>query len=81
MLFIGCETALGGIPLPDAAVDAGADYAIGTKFKISCDDANRWVNEFFEYYSLGYTIIDSCGYATEAICGIFDFSSMFYIAN
>ena len=57
MLFVGCETAAAeGMSLPDAAVAAGADCAIGFKTGINCGLANTWMETFFYYYSQGFSV-------------------------
>ena len=57
MLFVGCETAAAeGMSLPDAAVAAGADCAIGFKTGINCGLANIWIEKFFEFYSQGHSV-------------------------
>ena len=50
-LFIGCETGNHATQsLPDAAVKAGADCAIGFTVTIGCGNANTWLEEFISYY-------------------------------
>ncbi|MBQ7380065.1 MAG: RICIN domain-containing protein [Clostridia bacterium] len=50
-LFIGCETGNHDTQsLPDAAVKAGADCAIGFTTTIGCGNANTWLEEFISYY-------------------------------
>ena len=54
-LFIGCYTGYDAVyPLNIAAVDAGADYAIGFSDTIICGAANDWTREFFKLYDLLY---------------------------
>ena len=66
MLFVGCDTAAAeGMSLPDAAVAAGADCAIGFKTGINCGLANTWIEKFFEFYSQGRTIDESAQQATS----------------
>ena len=54
-----------GMSLPDAAVAAGADCAIGFKTGIDCGLANTWIEKFFEFYSQGRTIDESAQQATS----------------
>lgn len=50
-LFIGCKTGNHATQsLPDAAVAAGADCAIGFTTTIGCGNANTWLEEFISYY-------------------------------
>lgn len=50
-LFVGCKTGDHATQsLPDAAIKAGADCAIGFTTTIYCSDANMWLEEFFSYY-------------------------------
>ena len=66
MLFVGCST---GTPeaksLPDAAVAAGADVAVGFTVEIGCDSANAWVETFFSRLSKGDTIDEAITLALE----------------
>ena len=70
VLFIGCRTAYsnnGVISLCQAAVDAGADFAIGFTESIGCGTANSWVKWFFYYYNKGYSVPFSCEKASEVL--------------
>ena len=50
-LFVGCYTAFDVIDsLPIAAINAGADNAIGFKNTIICEAASDWLTYFFELY-------------------------------
>ena len=62
---MGYTAAAEGMSLPDAAVAAGADCAIGFKTEINCDSANTWMEKFFEFYSQGRTIDESAQQATS----------------
>ena len=56
-LFVACYTAKEGVnTLPDAAVKAGADYAIGFEESITCGAASDWTREFFKLYENKYTV-------------------------
>ena len=62
---MGYTAAAEGMSLPDAAVAAGADCAIGFSTEINCDSANEWMKRFFEFYSQGRTIDESAQQATS----------------
>lgn len=65
-IFVGCQTAaVEGTSLPDAAVAAGALYAIGFEEEINCDSASNWTQLFFEYYSQGYSVPKSAQLAAD----------------
>ena len=64
MLFVACKTATHPTrSLPDAAVDAGAQAAIGFEESIGCSTANDWVRYFFDYYLQGYSVGESASKA------------------
>lgn len=66
MLFVGCKTASHSTQnLPIAAVNAGAEVAVGFTETITCYIANLWTEKFFEYYSQGYSVEASCEYAVD----------------
>lgn len=66
MLFVGCKTAAHSTQnLPIAAVNAGAEVAVGFTETITCYIANLWTEKFFEYYSQGYSVEASCEYAVD----------------
>lgn len=66
MLFVACYTARDFYSsIVWAAVQAGADCALGFTDSITCSTANLWVNYFFERYELGYTVSASAQYATS----------------
>ncbi len=58
-IIMGCYTADSSYSIPEAIIDAGADYAVGTHIKINCSVALGWIENFFKKYSLGYTIDDA----------------------
>ena len=69
MLFVGCSTAaVEGKSLPDAAVAAGATYAIGFETPINCNEGSEWIQYFFEYYSRGYSVAENARRASNQ-CG------------
>ena len=52
-VFVACESAYGGTSVNNlitAAVNAGADYAIGFRENIITAAANIWIELFFDYY-------------------------------
>ena len=58
-LFIACETACGGEGgnnLPSVIVEHGAKVAIGFKYTIDCDIANKWTKEFYKSFLSGETV-------------------------
>lgn len=60
ILFIGCNTAYHeNTSLTDAAVAAGAQYAIGFIESINCTGANKFVESFFSYLNLGNSVEDA----------------------
>lgn len=74
-IFVGCYTAAEvPNPLPLAAVNAGADYAIGFKEDIVSAAASDWLTYFFDNYSnnLEYGIEKA---ATDAILTCYSFSA------
>ncbi len=79
MLFIGCHTAESPYSLIDAAIDAGAEYAIGTLFSIDCNAANNWVNYFMQRYTGGDSIYSAALYATTYAFPNQDMDNLFRI--
>lgn len=80
-VFAACYTAKNysnGKNLADAAVNAGAEYAIGFKEGIICNDANEWVEVFFRYYMQGSSVSYSCQKASEQASSI---GNHYYIAH
>lgn len=62
VIFLSCYAGQGGegAPnLPTVAVAQGARTAIGFKGKIRCDEANRWLKEFFNQFSKDGCSIES----------------------
>ncbi len=68
-IFMGCLTAESSYPLPQAAVDAGAKYAIGTHFEIYCEDALAFLYHFFANYKSDFTVEESLEEAIKAVYG------------
>ena len=50
IIFAGCNTSNSNISLPDAAVAAGAQHAIGFNDTIAWQKANQWITSFFYHY-------------------------------
>lgn len=72
-IFVACQTAYsdnGVISICQAAVDAGADCAIGFTDDVNCLIAGTWLEKFFEYYRQGYDIEYCCQYAAEDLYGL-----------
>lgn len=66
MLFVGCYTGKDDrYNLPDAAVAAGSDYAIGFKESINCGTANDWTELFFQYLSEGKSVDKAASLAAD----------------
>lgn len=67
-LFVACYTAKEGLyTLPDAAVRAGADFAIGFELNVTCGAASDWAREFLRlYYSKDIENTEICRIAEEA---------------
>ena len=69
MLFVACKTAAHQTrSLPDAAVDAGAQAAIGFEENIGCSTANEWVKHFFDAYLEERSAVYAAAEAAER-CG------------
>ena len=69
VLFIGCETGLGGIGglnLPTAIVAAGAKVAIGFENEVYCENANDWTETFFDALCKGKTVEASARLASAS---------------
>ncbi len=72
MLFIGCETANHETKsLPQAAVLAGARVAVGFESTVFCERANTWTEKFFDRYEQGFSVEESCAYATQECISIY----------
>lgn len=69
MLFVGCMTANDkGTSLVHAAVDAGAEAAIGFRTIIYCEQANEWTKGFFSEYIEHEVAYYAAHTACENIC-------------
>ena len=68
MLFVACLTGNHSRSLPNAAVDAGAKYAVGFIDSIGCSTATQWTTYFFRYYHQNFSVAESCQLAMIA-CG------------
>ena len=68
MLFVACLTGNHSRSLPNAAVDAGAKYAVGFIDSIGCSTATQWTTYFFQYYHQNFSVAESCQLAMIA-CG------------
>ncbi len=79
--FMACETGAGAFSLPEAAVSAGAEFAIGCKYDILCNEANTLTVLFVSNYSGGYSIETSFDNAlTTAYGGLLN-KSKFSLSN
>ena len=70
MIFVGCTTAYEGENannLITAAINAGANCAIGFERNISCETANIWTSLFCQYYNNGYSAYDAAHRAINEI--------------
>ncbi len=57
MIFIACYSGAHDTKsLPHAAVQAGAQNAIGFQEEVVCSESFTWLECFFKYYALGYNI-------------------------
>ena len=69
-IFAGCHTGENADThknLPDAAVRAGAQYAIGFTGEIYTDETNLWIKHFFYYYCKGYSVQEACKEAKKKV--------------
>ena len=65
-LFIGCETAYGGVGqrnLPTSIVNRGATASVGFTDNISCNAANTWTTNFYSKMRSGATLEEAVEYA------------------
>ena len=65
-LFIGCETAYGGVGqrnLPTSIVNRGATASVGFTDTISCNAANTWTTNFYSKMRSGATLEEAVEYA------------------
>ena len=73
-LFIGCETAYGGVGqrnLPTAIVNYGATASVGFAESISCSAANTWTINFYSKMRSGATLEEAVDYT----CNLASYSS------
>ena len=76
MLFVGCKTAgrkeenidNTSYSICNAAVLAGAEYAVGFTETINCNDANWWTEFFFENLAGGVSVVECYRNAIDAGC-------------
>lgn len=67
-VFVGCYTAAHSTQsLPHAAVDAGAETAIGFEDCMDCEYAISWTQCFFNYYQMGESVDDAAFWASSDI--------------
>ena len=74
VMFIGCETAKGGVTganLPRKAVLCGAETAIKFTNTINCEKANEWTLALFQELKNGVTIQE----AISTIAGNYGYST------
>ena len=65
-LFIGCETAYGGVGqrnLPTSIVNCGATASVGFTESIGCSAANTWTTNFYSKMRSGATLEEAVEYA------------------
>lgn len=75
-MFIGCYAADHQThSLPHAAINAGADYAIGFEEAIGVNSTNAWLPIFFDFYSSGESIEDAAYDAIDEVYFSYDFES------
>ena len=68
LLFVGCQTANHATKsLPQAAVNTGAEAALGFTGDIDCTIANKWLPLFFDYYLSGYSVQNAANEAARAL--------------
>ena len=63
VMFIACYTADGGegaANLPTAAVEQGAETAVGFTGTVDCAAANDWTEAFFALMDEGVTVDEAC---------------------
>ena len=68
-LFVACNTGagdVGALNLPSVVVENGARVAIGFLEEIACDQANIWIETFYEKMLAGNTVGMACAEANEA---------------
>ena len=68
LVFIGCETGASQTQsLPQAAVAAGADSAIGFREPIAVNRGGEWAEYFISYYYTDHSVHESIIYALESL--------------
>ncbi len=68
LMYISCKSGGNcntGLNLVNASAIAGAEYVIGFQDTISSQQANKWTEYFFDYYSNGNSVDFSCYHATQ----------------